>query len=495
MDRQSRTLSPLINQVIFLRAVHESSCSLREAADDDYIICKNEVYLSKFVKIRLKGRSLHVYLKMDARTIEAFPEMDSSCFDKLCSKLLKITSTNTNGEMKPAKNIRKCKKKVGRTRNFEKHKVAPGFALKLRNYQQRNLDWMFAIEDSNESDANTISRLYRYPRQKYSDLKYQFADTPYCVEINDSKFHVSPLSETPPQYNKIKLNGGVLLDMPGSGKKVTILALIHSKATASKDNKRGINRMHVIDSLATLIVCPQNNLFEWIEEAEKCNPNFETFCFPDGDFEESGPQLRNRLVEKLIPKRDFVDADIVFLTYDAYNKHQSKELENVKFARVIFDNYKCGENRNRLVSAVKADYIWFLGSGPFNLNHVLQNQSSVDQLWRDKSTNAEFTKKYYKKTKFKREPRHIIYSTVNVELLSGELRRIRKSKRAKVELFRSGFPIKHDRTGGIRHHLVRVYSIDQAESLLIHKAQRKDSDIDFKVLIISWVKVSFLDVP
>ena len=273
----------------------------------------SNLLLSKFINIKAFDYHIKISLKVDDQTIEKFSEMYDSCLNAIIQWAKKINDSYVMGSRHrhnvPA-DIRGFANNLSFETDFE---VPGGFLLTLRDIQKQYLAWMRAVEDRSESDVNTAIR----PLHTLSDgkkyVKIRIRKKPYYVDLNESKLTTSP--DTPP-IPKIKLNGGVLLEKPRSGKKVIALALIHS-------NPVNIAEMEdipdLIKSRATVIICTQNAYHQWICEARKCNPEFKIYCFPDEEYTNDSNDQNNfqQELEEKYPKDFFVDLGIILITYGA----------------------------------------------------------------------------------------------------------------------------------------------------------------------------------
>lgn len=464
-----------ITKVVFLRPVHEPNCDQKDIDFTDYITCDKEIYLSNFIKIRQIDKKLCTFLKIDGESIQKFPEMDQPCLDLLRQLAYKkIPKVKTSGYVNT---LRKTKKKVGRTNKFKKSQVPEGFALTLRDYQRKNLSWMRAMEDPNSTDVNTITTLFDAVPENSSKFKFRIANLPYEFEYNHPNISLTPISELITEVKSIKLNGGVLLDVPGSGKKVTALALIHSNPAPYQEI---IEQDRLVKSRATLVLCSQNTYFQWIDEAKKCNPNFKILNFLEEEsklLSEGGPND-----ERQFHNNDFKDYDIIFMTYDAFAAQYLK-LEDVQFHRIIFDNYNCKKSRKMRIirNLIKALHIWTLGAGPSMLNHLNQIDGPMIQLRVNEDTGLEFTKKYFKKTKFLNAYNPSKITTVNVKLTQFERKRLFKfkNKTPRNVIIRCGLMINHLKDYWPHNKLKRTDSIDRIESKLADPLRWKIKNINF----------------
>lgn len=398
-----------LEPIIFFRFLHELNCEfLKVNEDEKYVIGDGKIYRSKYVKLKLERNILRVYLKIDPQSVQKFETMDEACVKKVLESAEE--SYFKHGTVAEAEDLRKYDNMVGDTSEFSEYEVPPGFALTLRDFQKRNLGWMCAIEDPTESDANTIYHAF-LPRSWGDKAQIRIADTPYYADLGKDVLTINPSIKPSP---KIKLKGGVLLDTPGSGKKITALALIHSRPPpliGSTANTDGLKKCP-----ATLIICPQNNYYQWIEEIEKCKSTFKIYCVPDKNH-----SCDERMSMK-ITSENLSDIDIVLVTYKYCDQFYEGGLFNgIQFYRIILDEYEESKFFWSSLHDLRADFVWALGSEKLENNNTLYFPKNIRDLFSEnRVAKYEISKKYYKQNLISAYSRPQISSTIRVKLTERE---------------------------------------------------------------------------
>lgn len=420
-----------IRETLYFKPIHDPTCNANIPDDDiDYLTSSEDIFKSEYIKIRLEGNMMRAYLKLDPLTVSKFPYMDQICRRKLSQKMLE--SYFKHGTVAEAEDLRKYENMFGDTSEFPEYEVPPGFALTLRDYQKRNLSWMCAIEDPIESDANTI---YHTSYKNYvvqqnpivalmcpksplnsldkNDPMFRIDGTPFYFDTKKLSFSDTPGANRP---EKIKLNGGILLEMPRSGKKVTTLALIHSRPCPAKPPKRS-------HSNATLIVCPSNSYHQWIEEAKKCNPNFRIVALPETRIFESESDRR------LLRRKILEQSDIVIISYDScFDSPNNHFIAHLRFYRIILDQYDKPRSSIfvfNIINRLKSDHIWLLRS--YEIEKKQLNGFRLHKLEAPYYTNKvaflEISKKYIKRNNLNRPSQpHVNQAYVHVKMTKFEKR-------------------------------------------------------------------------
>lgn len=405
-----------IKSIFFFKLVHEPSCNLsREEGEKEYITQQTSMNWTKFFELKLEGDNLITYLKIDPHTVNDFSELDQNSIRKLCFRVKE--NYLDNGQFEEIEHLLKYKKELGDTCEFPEYNLPPGFKYDLHEHQKRNLSWMCNIESPIESEANSISNTIIYFQKDCNRcIKARIAQTPYYLDLEKARLTKDPTTDYIP---KLKLNGGVLIGIAGSGKKVTALALIHSHPQSWIDSTHdesleSSDNTQTVKSRATLIISTRNNYFQWIDEAKKCNPNFKIFIVPDNDYKfGEASELKSE---------NFIDADIVIMTYNSCGWYGRRHLfRNVHFYRIILDEYKECLSRNceskPFILGLKSDFVWALGTENMEINCHLKNKAKLCKLFKlNLTARLEITGKYFKMNKIDCTPRQQNSKIIRVKL-------------------------------------------------------------------------------
>jgi hypothetical protein len=351
---------------------------------------------SPLVKYFYSKSSVHVYLKVDPRSVPLIPrnidpiikqQLKKICYESFSKPWTSTSSTQTVGVGK-----------YSDTFDFPEAEITEGFKLNLRNYQLRSISWMKEIESVKPSESNTITFDFLNPVHGECFIKAKLGETPYYVEFNGSQA-VTRSAKTA-KMEPIRLYGGVLADDTGSGKTATTLGLIHSSPFDDEKHEERYARFPNLNSYiqtgATLIVCPSNIHRQWITEATKCNPKFKIYGFS------------TILDHRKISTQDIIDADIVvvsyqFLTNSNYNGRKSfrgghedfvyysvkgfVDIHEFHYHRMILDEFhELKKSANKRVPAsvkrFQADHVWGLTGTP--------NSEILSQLFEYSDTSTSF---------------------------------------------------------------------------------------------------------
>jgi len=157
---------------------------------------------------------------------------------------------------------------------------ANGFGLQLRPYQKRTLSWIINLEKMDSKERFHLPPLdFTIPHQDPDeDGFYTYLRIgPTNVYFDISTKGISYTPPVKPFRSAYHCQGGVLADDTGTGKTVTVLALIHSQPFQSMPfNMMQLCKrqpLEYLPSRATLVVCPSHLALQWKMEAERCMPN------------------------------------------------------------------------------------------------------------------------------------------------------------------------------------------------------------------------------
>lgn len=339
-------------------------------------------FCSNLIKLFVQDDNfIHVYLKVDDYSLNLIPKyFTKSMFDWVKERIMnEITG-------KSDKNFPRTR--FSGTFDFPEARIPGGFSLNLRDYQLRSISWMMEVESPKSNEYNTVVNNF-HVKDEECFMKAKLGRTPYYVALGGKEnVSTSPRIEV---NEPLRLHGGILADNTGSGKTVTMLALIHS--SPFNEEKRVMRtRLHAsnfygsehVPSGASLILCPSNIYRQWLSEAKRCNPNFRIVG------------LSTILDHNKVSWKDVITADIVIVSYQFllnsnyknipkshsgficrdYSTKGLVKLHHIHFHRIILDEIHELESahvalRNH-VKSFRSDNVWGLTGTPKN-----------SQLWCD----------------------------------------------------------------------------------------------------------------
>lgn len=165
---------------------------------------------------------------------------------------------------------------------FDHKETTPpsGFYLELRDYQKRTLSWMVDIETPEKIEARTLlvadddCLIGHMSDSNYHPL---FSGKLLFRKSHDDSVNgiVRPDYEDGLRTKTLEVHGGILADITGSGKTITLLSLVHTNSLKSIDQIQWPNptwKTYMIPSRATLVVCRSNLAKQWYDEAVRCLP-------------------------------------------------------------------------------------------------------------------------------------------------------------------------------------------------------------------------------
>ena len=298
------------------------------------------------------GYQLKVYLNLKVFT-ERFRKrenVDMGC----CSSLMNSVDNQIH---KTRRVKRETFENLSDTSLDEPREPEYGFGLTLRDYQKRTLGWMMKIE--NKKDA----RMLRYTVGSVDDVRNRFVQLPYenapFIDLQKSVLVGFPHLEEIPGYGseveKI-CNGFVLADDTGSGKTVTVFALIHSNPFKSvKDIPWDSETAgSLIPSRATLVVCPSHLATQWKTEAIRCMPGakvilittinqHQKFTWNDILFADivivSIAFLQNPNYKADIGRKEDLISGLPFMNRQEYGDWRTVALDKIMWHRLVYDEF------------------------------------------------------------------------------------------------------------------------------------------------------------
>jgi SNF2 family DNA or RNA helicase len=269
------------------------------------------------------------------------------------------------------------------------------FKIELFDYQKKSIMRMLEIENS-------------------KNMTFDFNTN---ITIGDINISWDPLNEdiaTEPNTAIIKSKGGILADMMGLGKTITMLGLMHYGKTF-KPNEITTNKIY---SMATLIVVPSHLAKQWSDEANKAFKKSKNILI-----------ILTKQHHENITYEDVIIADIIIITFqfltnlkhyamlsykqctpsqfniserdekldkllkkiivnDKYKECYAPLFEFFHFNRLIVDegheimealncHYSGGKIVNRFIhnflKTVNASYKWYVSGTPFTTINGLEN--------------------------------------------------------------------------------------------------------------------------
>ena len=184
--------------------------------------------------------------------------------------------------------------------------ISPYFRLKLFDYQSKSLSWMINIETGQYRFNVPKSKYFKVTENAYVQLTGKGEDVSLLSDyIYEADYEVT---ET------LRCRGGILADIMGNGKTVTMIALIyHNRPVHPPLLTSLIEREAYIASRATLIVCPTNIASQWYSELAKClGDNYAGLRII---------KIATRTEMGLYSLRELVSADVIITTY-AWMSHK-----------------------------------------------------------------------------------------------------------------------------------------------------------------------------
>ena len=232
----------------------------------------SERFFKCYARCKSKKISMYICAKEYRRAVELGEDVPTLFFD-----------TFRNCDWRPlARNARKEPKieTLPDTFNMPETEPAPGFGLKLRDYQKRSLSWLLDLE------SDKAKRVFGYQTRDLpeEEMKAYKERGFIAVQLGPGGAYWDPINRRPLLYEpskfcpikdvKMTCNGAILADDTGTGKTVTTLALIHSRPMRSiREMEWNVDlASKLLVSRATLVICPSHLTKQWYGEAKRCMP-------------------------------------------------------------------------------------------------------------------------------------------------------------------------------------------------------------------------------
>ncbi|CAI6233340.1 unnamed protein product [Periconia digitata] len=211
--------------------------------------------------------------------------------------------------------------KMINSENIEVRKASPMIATKLYKHQEQALGFMWNKEqDFQDDDGEREGSLWK--------MKYKRTGEKYY-------FHVITGEEI--NHKPHVCRGGILADEMGLGKTLSILSLVAdtdslaaAKAFSKKAPPPRSGIANIVNSRATLLVCPLSTMYNWKDQLEK--------HFPVGkSLKWTNYHGKNRM--QLSPHQ-LADHDVIITTYNMLQSdYQEKKapLAYVHWFRIVLD--------------------------------------------------------------------------------------------------------------------------------------------------------------
>jgi hypothetical protein len=223
------------------------------------------------------------------------------------------------------------------------------FGVQLLDHQLKTISWMHEIEMDTNPESNVL------------------INTHDIGKIKDGTF------EEPSPYKPL---GGILADGAGTGKTISMLGLIHYTLQADRNS-------------ATLIICQTAVQDQWVQEAKRCNQNFNILSISTYS-DLAAPGFGKKLTE----------ADLIiineFVARYEFTKKQTK-LFGKKFRRLILDELT---REKDYFHKIGFKHAWILdGSLKFKMD-VVGNYLKIDYPFNSKNINEAMNENHFLKTEF-----------------------------------------------------------------------------------------------
>lgn len=329
------------------------------------------------------------------------------------------------------------------TLNFPILKLPDGFefGLQLKDYQLRNMSWMLEMESKNISRHNTM--IYRDFKKNYDDslpsFKVRFGNSDLFIGLNDSSctFYTSPETS---KATEIKVNASLFADYPGTGRSVTVIALI---ALEYQQRQKQREKMTLFYCDATLIVC-KTSIDRWEEQVKKLQPHLKILKLVDmesvsiDNIKKADVVLMTKEVLRDLSRGiETEQFDLFTLGYEnEFGSEEYYEIMNfkqIKFHRIVYDQLSDEndyfydlygtETPTHLLNLLDADFIWGIAEDLIRIDHRWV-KPFLKKFIRDKNGKGPYLKnqifqKFLVRNEivFEEDNAKIIEQVVGIELL------------------------------------------------------------------------------